>query len=415
MLWHDICLEIAALVLALVFVPLAMKLAYKIGAVDKPNARKVHTKIMPRMGGLGIYLAYIIVVLATQKMNMQLAGLLLGSTILVVLGIFDDMKDLNAKFKLLIQILAAVIVMAFGVRIEFMTNVFGGGAIYLDILSLPITLLWIVGITNAINLIDGLDGLAGGIATIAALSMAVVGWIYGQYLMASMAIILAGATMGFLRYNFHPAKVFMGDTGSLFLGFNLSVLAIMGVAKSVTFISLAAPVLVLGVPIFDTFFAILRRKMNHKPIFAADKDHLHHRLLAWIKYADERLQFTRGLSSDDEPELWLLNDHLGVDLWIELGLPDERRIKKACSRAQAVALFAYNSRAAEIWWQQNQSKLAAYPKLTIWYLDDAQLALLSAFADRTMTLQATLQEGSIWLSDARNNLEIQLTAWQASA
>lgn len=279
MLWHDICLGIAALVLALVFVPLAMKLAYKIGAVDKPNARKVHTKIMPRMGGLGIYLAYIIVVLATQKMNMQLAGLLLGSTILVVLGIFDDMKDLNAKFKLLIQILAAVIVMAFGVRIEFMTNVFGGGAIYLDILSLPITLLWIVGITNAINLIDGLDGLAGGIATIAALSMAVVGWIYGQYLMASMAIILAGATMGFLRYNFHPAKVFMGDTGSLFLGFNLSVLTIMGVAKSVTFISLAAPVLVLGVPIFDTFFAILRRKMNHKPIFAADKDHLHHRLL----------------------------------------------------------------------------------------------------------------------------------------
>ena len=279
MLWHDICLGIAALVLALVFVPLAMKLAYKIGAVDKPNARKVHTKIMPRMGGLGIYLAYIIVVLATQKMNMQLAGLLLGSTILVVLGIFDDMKDLNAKFKLLIQILAAVIVMAFGVRIEFMTNVFGGEAIYLDILSLPITLLWIVGITNAINLIDGLDGLAGGIATIAALSMAVVGWIYGQYLMASMAIILAGATMGFLRYNFHPAKVFMGDTGSLFLGFNLSVLAIMGVAKSVTFISLAAPVLVLGVPIFDTFFVILRRKMNHKPIFAADKDHLHHRLL----------------------------------------------------------------------------------------------------------------------------------------
>lgn len=279
MLGHDIVLGIAALVLALVFVPLAMKLAYKIGAVDKPNARKVHTKIMPRMGGLGIYLAYMVVVLCTQEMTMQLAGLLIGSTMLVILGVFDDMKDLNAKFKLLVQIVAAIIVMAFGVRIEFMTNVFGGGAIYLDILSLPVTLLWIVGITNAINLIDGLDGLAGGIATIAAFSMAVVGWIYGQYFMASMAIILAGATIGFLRYNFHPAKVFMGDTGSLFLGFNLSVLAVMGVAKSVTFISLAAPVLVLGVPIFDTFFAILRRKMNHKPIFAADKDHLHHRLL----------------------------------------------------------------------------------------------------------------------------------------
>ena len=112
------------------------------------------------------------------------------------------------------------------------------------------------------------------------------------------------------------------------------------------------------------------------------------RLLAWIKYADERLQFTRGLSSDDEAELWLLNDHLGVDLWIELGLPDERRIKKACSRAQEVVLFAYNSRAAEIWWQQNKSKMAQFSKLTVWYLDDEQLARLSAFADRSMVLQA---------------------------
>ena len=139
------------------------------------------------------------------------------------------------------------------------------------------------------------------------------------------------------------------------------------------------------------------------------------RLLAWMKYADERLQFTRGLSSDDEAELWLLNDHLGVDLWIELGLPDERRIKKACSRAQEVALFAYNSRAAEIWWQQNKSKVAQFSKLTVWYLDDTQLAQLSAFADRTMSLQATIQDGAIWLSDAKNNLEIHLTAWQTSA
>jgi len=280
MLIYDILAGLAAFVLALIFVPFAMKMAYKIGAVDKPNARKVHTKPMPRMGGLGIYLAYLVAVLATQEITLQLVGLLLGSSILVVLGIFDDIKDLNAKFKLLMQILAAVIVMAMGVRIEFMTNVFGGGAIYLDILSLPITLIWIVGITNAINLIDGLDGLAAGVAIIASGSMAIVGWLSEQYFMASMAIILLGSTLGFLKYNFHPAKVFMGDTGSLFLGFNLSVLAIMGVAKSVTFISLAAPILVLGVPIFDTFFAILRRKMNHKPIFAADKDHLHHRLLS---------------------------------------------------------------------------------------------------------------------------------------
>ncbi|WP_437886895.1 YaeQ family protein [Phytobacter sp. V91] len=136
------------------------------------------------------------------------------------------------------------------------------------------------------------------------------------------------------------------------------------------------------------------------------------RLLAWLKFADERLQFTRGLSAEDEPEAWLRNDHLGIDLWIELGLPDERRIKKAWSQSQDVALFTYNDRAAQIWWQQNQSKLAGFKNLSIWYLDDEQLAKLSAFATRTMTLQATIQDGTIWLSDAQNNLEIQFTGWQ---
>ncbi|MGK9174811.1 YaeQ family protein [Yokenella regensburgei] len=136
------------------------------------------------------------------------------------------------------------------------------------------------------------------------------------------------------------------------------------------------------------------------------------RLLAWLKFADERLQFTRGLSAEDEPEVWLLNDHLGIDLWVELGLPDERRIKKACSQSQAVALFTYNDRAAQIWWQQNQTKMAGFKNLSIWYLDDMQLAKLSELATRTMTLQATIQDGTIWLSDAQNNLEIQLTTWQ---
>lgn len=139
------------------------------------------------------------------------------------------------------------------------------------------------------------------------------------------------------------------------------------------------------------------------------------RLLAWIKYADERLQFSRGLSAEDEPEAWRHNDHMGIDLWIELGLPDERRIKKACTQAKEVALFTYNSRSAQIWWQQNQSKLATYNNLSIWYLDDEQLAKLSDFAARTMTLQATIQEGAIWLSDAQNNLEIHLTTWQQPA
>lgn len=139
------------------------------------------------------------------------------------------------------------------------------------------------------------------------------------------------------------------------------------------------------------------------------------RLLAWIKYADDRLQFTRGLSAEDEPEIWLRNDHLGIDLWIELGLPDERRLKKACSQSAEVALFTYNQRTAQVWWQQNQSKLASFRNLTIWYLDDEQLAQISALASRTMTLQATLQEGMIWLSDGETSLEVTLTPWQVQA
>ena len=127
---------------------------------------------------------------------------------------------------------------------------------------------------------------------------------------------------------------------------------------------------------------------------------------------ERMMQFTRGLCADDEPEAWLRNDHLGIDLWIELGLPDERRIKKACTQAAEVALFAYNSRAAQIWWQQNQSKCAQFANLSVWYLDDEQLAKVSAFADRTMTLQATIQDGVIWLSDDKNNLEVNLTVWQ---
>lgn len=136
------------------------------------------------------------------------------------------------------------------------------------------------------------------------------------------------------------------------------------------------------------------------------------RLLAWIKYADQRLQFTRGLCADDEPEIWLRNDHLGVDLWIELGLPEERRLKKACSLATEVVLFTYNQRAAQVWWQQHQEKLRQYANLTVWYLDDRQLAALSQLAARNMTLQATLQEGIIWLSDGQNNLEIHFEPWQ---
>ena len=255
------------------------KLAIKIGAVDKPNARKVHTRIMPRMGGLAIYVSFFVVLFLSHSMTQELLGLFLGGTVLIIVGIIDDMKDIPAKVKLCGQIVAACIVVAFGVRVNFMTNIFYGDMFFLSVFSIPVTIIWIVAIINAVNLIDGLDGLAAGISVIAAATMAIAGYASGQTEMASMAMILIGATLGFLRYNFHPAKIFMGDTGSMFLGYNLAVFAVLGVAKSFTMLSLVTPILVLAIPILDTLFAIIRRKMNHKPIFKPDKHHLHHCLL----------------------------------------------------------------------------------------------------------------------------------------
>lgn len=277
----DFMMAFLALIISLLLVPLVGKLAVKIGAVDQPNARKVHTRIMPRMGGLAIYISFFLVLFLSQGLTSELIGLFWGGTVLVLVGIVDDMKDIPAKVKLCGQILAACIVVAFGVRVDFMTNIFFGGMFQLSIFSGPFTVLWIVSIINAVNLIDGLDGLAAGISTIAAITMAIVGYASGQYLMASMAMILIGATLGFLKYNFHPAKIFMGDTGSMFLGYNLAIFAVMGFAKSFTLLSLVPPLLVLAIPILDTLFAIIRRKMNHKPIFKPDKNHLHHCLLKY--------------------------------------------------------------------------------------------------------------------------------------
>lgn len=240
----DFIMAFLALAFSLLLVPQVAKLAIKIGAVDKPNARKVHTRIMPRMGGLAIYISFFAVLFLSHGLTRQLLGLFLGGTVLVLVGIVDDMKDIPAKVKLCGQLLAACIVVAFGVRVDFMTDIFFGGMFQLSVFSAPFTVIWIVAITNAVNLIDGLDGLAAGISTIAAATMAIVGYVSGQYLMASMAMILIGATLGFLKYNFHPAKIFMGDTGSMFLGYNLAVLAVMGFAKSFTMLSLVPPLLV---------------------------------------------------------------------------------------------------------------------------------------------------------------------------
>lgn len=270
---------VVALLSALVVTPFVKKLAFKLNAVDKPSSRKVHAKIMPRMGGLAIYIAFVVGVLVNQSYSSEVWGLLIGSTIIVALGIVDDIKEISPKVKLIGQTLAAIVAIMFGIKVSFLTNPFSG-IIQLGWFTYPVTIIWIIGITNAVNLIDGLDGLAAGVSGIAALTLGVVAWTEGQVQIAALAFILAASVLGFLKYNFNPAQIFMGDTGSMFLGFNLASMAIMGLTKSATIISLFVPVIILGIPILDTAFAIIRRYLKGQPIFSADKDHLHHRLLA---------------------------------------------------------------------------------------------------------------------------------------
>ncbi|MGM9943338.1 MAG: glycosyltransferase family 4 protein [Lysinibacillus sp.] len=264
---------------SLIITPLVRKLAFRIGATDKPNHRKVHQKIMPRLGGLAIFISFLIgmAILRPQDDQIGTMAVLLGACIIVVIGILDDMYELSAKVKFIGQILAALVVVLGGVQVDYINLPFGGG-IELGVLSIPLTILWIVGITNAINLIDGLDGLAAGVSAIALITISGMAMLKGDMFVLSISTILIGSIIGFLKYNFHPAKIFMGDTGALFLGFMIAVLSLSGF-KNVTVLSLIIPIIILGVPISDTFFAIIRRIVNKQPLSAPDKSHLHHCML----------------------------------------------------------------------------------------------------------------------------------------
>jgi UDP-GlcNAc:undecaprenyl-phosphate GlcNAc-1-phosphate transferase len=278
---------IAALALALLLTPLVKKFAFLVGAVDVPNARKVHTRIMPRLGGLAIYASFTAVILLLLALipdnymlesNRNLIGALLtGGTIIVVMGALDDRFDLNAKLKFLIQIGAAcVVVFGFDIHMNIVNIPFGSAMQPVgEWIGIPLTIFWIVGVTNAINLIDGLDGLAAGVSAIAIASIMGMGAIMGNGTVVLLAVLLLGSILGFLVFNFHPAKIFMGDSGALFLGFSLAMLSMLGF-KQITVLSFVTPLLIIGVPLSDTFFAIVRRWVNKKPLMKADKGHLHH-------------------------------------------------------------------------------------------------------------------------------------------
>ena len=280
---------------AFALTPVARKLAEKVGAIDMPKARGVHTKPMPRFGGVAIYLGCLIAMLLFLPLfgektvlgevlepDKKLFGLIGGSLIVFLIGVVDDVKGLSPKVKFIGQILAALVAWLLGIRIDFIgfQSAPQGYIFFPWYVSLLITLLWIVGITNTINLMDGLDGLAAGLSLISAACIAFIAYIHGWYAMCLVVLATAGSAAGFLPWNFHPAKIFMGDSGSLTLGFLLATASLLSPAKVPTIFAVLTPILVLALPIFDTFFAIVRRAVNRKPITVADKGHLHHRIMA---------------------------------------------------------------------------------------------------------------------------------------
>jgi len=276
-----------ACVAAYTLTPLARRLAVRVGALHPPEPRSVHTRPTPFLGGLAIYLAFWVAILAVAGLGEpETLGLLIGGTLILGVGLWDDTgkragRPLRAGVKLAGQAVAAAVALGFGVRIEWVTNPWGG-MIFTGVWGIPLTVLWILAVVNVVNLVDGLDGLAAGIIAIAAVTLVFIGITTGQAapLGVFLAAGLAGGAAGFLPYNFNPAKIFMGDTGSLFVGYVLAVAAVEGTLKSAATVGLGVPLLALGVPILDTAFAIVRRTANGRPIYEADRDHLHHRLLA---------------------------------------------------------------------------------------------------------------------------------------
>jgi UDP-GlcNAc:undecaprenyl-phosphate GlcNAc-1-phosphate transferase len=285
----EILFMIFAFIISFVFsfasTPFVTKLAYKIGAVDIPkDNRRMHKKPIPRLGGLAIIFGFLVAVLCFGEMTRSLAAMLIGAGIIVVLGVLDDCRNLPAKLKFVIQIVAALVVVVGGnIRIDVFTNpnIFSSNPYWIlpGWLSIIITVLWIVFITNSVNLIDGLDGLAAGVSAIMSVSLVFISMRVGEYSIGIIGIALMGACMGFLPFNFNPAKIFMGDTGATFLGFILATVSIQGAFKSYAIISFAVPLLILGLPLFDASFAILRRLFTGKGIMTADRGHLHHRLI----------------------------------------------------------------------------------------------------------------------------------------
>lgn len=279
-----------AFIISYLLTPLMKNIALKRGILSRPGKRRVHTRSVPYLGGLAIYFAFIIAMLvlvyASQQFRIdfsqQLTGLLIAGTLIMVLGLWDDLRDIRPIVKLIGQIAVALLLFGYGFRVELLTNPFTGAEIQIPLyFSILITITWIVGLVNAMNLIDGLDGLAAGITAIVCGSLILIALFLNNYITVFVFAALAGSVLGFLRFNFYPAKIFMGDTGSMFIGLILaSVTLIRSQHKAAVAAVLLVPITALAIPVYDTFMAFIRRLLRKGSIFKADKRHLHHRLLS---------------------------------------------------------------------------------------------------------------------------------------
>ncbi len=282
---------LGSLSISFILTPLMRKIALKKNIMAVPGGRMIHAEPIPYLGGVAIYFAFLVGLGVAFCFYLKesvflglfhkLIGLIIGATLILILGLWDDIRDVRPLYKLFGQVIIALLLFSYGFRIKVVTNIFLGGEFHLPLyLSALVTVLWFVGMVNAVNLIDGLDGLAAGITVIASCALIFVSFFLDNYINIIILLALAGGCLGFLKYNFYPAKIFMGDAGSMFLGLVLGAVALLGSQhKAATAVALLTPISALFIPIADTFIAVVRRMVKKKSIFKADKDHLHHRLL----------------------------------------------------------------------------------------------------------------------------------------
>ncbi|MGJ9383974.1 glycosyltransferase family 4 protein [Salipaludibacillus sp. CF4.18] len=263
---------------ALLITPYVIKISKKTGFVDLPSYRKVHMQAMPRIGGVSIIAGVAAGLVYLQPTSQYMMPFLIGAGIIIIVGLLDDRFNIKPLYKLAGQIVASIVVVSNGILIDSISLPFVG-FIEFGLWSIPVTIIWILAITNAINIIDGLDGLAAGTSAISLAALLIVAVMDGQALAVALAIIFIGSTLGFLYYNFYPAKIFMGDTGSLFLGYSIAVISIFGLLKNLTMFTVIVPFVILGIPILDTLFAMIRRFVNKQGVMTADKLHFHYKLL----------------------------------------------------------------------------------------------------------------------------------------